>query len=134
MCKSFIEGMKNGPIFKKLLVLQMGMILLLLSGVAFAQQKFETQDAVACGGITVIIILAIVVPIIISIAFLVWVAKDAKNRGMDSPVIWMIVVFFLNIFGLIIYLFVRPKGQIIQCPQCKNKKLQAITKCPHCGN
>jgi len=30
-----------------------------------------------------------------SVALLVWVARDAKARGMDSAVLWMLLVFFL---------------------------------------
>jgi hypothetical protein len=69
----------------------------------------------------------------ISIALLVWVARDAKARGMDSSVLWMLVVFFLNGIGLVIYLLSRPQGNMIPCPNCGNKKLQASVKCPHCG-
>jgi uncharacterized membrane protein YhaH (DUF805 family) len=69
----------------------------------------------------------------ISIALLVWVARDAKARGMDSPVLWMLVVFFLNVIGLVIYLFSRPQGNLILCPNCGNQRLQTSVKCPHCG-
>ena len=69
----------------------------------------------------------------ISIALLVWVARDAKARGMDSAVLWMLLVFFLNVVGLVIYLFSRPQGNLIPCPNCGNQRLQASVKCPHCG-
>jgi len=72
--------------------------------------------------------------VVLNIALLVWVARDAKARGMDSAVIWMILVLFTSIFGLIIYLFSRPQGNLIQCPHCHNQRLQASAKCPHCGN
>ena len=39
-----------------------------------------------------------------------------------------------SIIGLIIYLFSRPQGNLIQCAHCNNKRLQASAKCPHCGN
>jgi len=70
---------------------------------------------------------------VISIALLVWVARDAKARGMDSAVLWMLLVFFLNVIGLVIYLFSRPQGNTVPCPNCGNKRLQASVKCPHCG-
>ena len=69
----------------------------------------------------------------LSIALLVWVARDAKARGMDSAVLWMLLVFFLNIIGLVIYLFSRPQGNLIPCPNCGNQRLQSSVKCPHCG-
>lgn len=90
-----------------------------------------TAGCAACGGFTLIILIA--APIL-GIALLVWVARDAKSRGMDSAVLWMILVFFTNIIGLIIYLFSRPQGNLIQCPHCSNKRLQSSAKCPHCGN
>jgi uncharacterized membrane protein YdcZ (DUF606 family) len=37
----------------------------------------------------------------------VWVAKDSKARGMDSPAAWMLVMFFLGLIGLIVYLFCK---------------------------
>jgi len=52
---------------------------------------------------------------------------------MDSPVLWMLVVFFLNLIGLVIYLFARPQGPTIPCPNCDNQRLQTSVKCPHCG-
>ena len=78
----------------------------------------------------------IFIPIIfaaLSIALLIWVARDAKARGMDSAVLWMLLVFFLNLVGLIIYLFSRPQGNLVPCPNCGNSKLQASLRCPHCG-
>jgi hypothetical protein len=70
---------------------------------------------------------------VLSIALLVWVARDAKARGMDSAVLWMLLVFFLNLVGLVIYIFARPQGNLVPCPNCGNQRLQASVKCPHCG-
>jgi hypothetical protein len=85
----------------------------------------------ACGGVMIIIPIVILV---LNIALLIWVARDAKARSMDSAVIWMILVMFTGPIGLIIYLFSRPQGNLVQCEHCQNKKLQASSKCPHCGN
>mgnify|MGYP003290160703 CR=1 FL=1 len=63
----------------------------------------------ACGagiGVIIFIFLAILA---INIAILVWVARDAKARGMDSSVLWMILAgmgVFDQVNGLV--------GQIIQ--------------------
>src|ERR1035437_642936 len=89
--------------------------------------------AAACGGCCGTFILVPIVFLAISIALLVWVARDAKARGMDSAVLWMLLVFFLNLIGLVIYLLSRPQGNLIQCPNCGNQRLQASVKCPHCG-
>lgn len=88
----------------------------------------------ACGGFVVVVVLAVVATIALNIALLVWVARDAKSRGMDSAVIWMILVMATGIIGLLIYLFSRPQGNLVQCAHCQNKRLQASAKCPHCGN
>ncbi len=71
--------------------------------------------------------------VVLSVALLVWVARDAKARGMDNAVLWMLVVFFLNLLGLLIYVLSRPKGDLVECPNCHNKRLQASLRCPHCG-
>jgi len=72
--------------------------------------------------------------IALNIALLVWVARDAKSRGMDSAVLWMILVMVTGVIGLVIYLFSRPQGDLVKCIHCGNGRLQASAKCPHCGN
>jgi len=96
-------------------------------------QRDAGSPAAACGclGFFGFIIVAFVV---INIALLVWVARDAKARGMDSSILWMILVMFTGIIGLIIYLFARPQGNMIHCSHCGNKRLQVSAKCPNCGN
>src|SRR5208283_4934125 len=86
----------------------------------------------ACGSCCGTFFLLPIVFLAISVALLVWVARDAKARGMDSAVLWMLLVFFLNLIGLVIYLLARPQGALVQCPNCNNKRLQASVKCPHC--
>ncbi|HEY7368390.1 MAG TPA: PLDc N-terminal domain-containing protein [Thermoanaerobaculia bacterium] len=85
----------------------------------------------ACCGTFTLVIVGLFV---LGIALLVWVARDAKARGMDGAVLWMILVLFTSVFGLILYLFSRPTGQLIQCPRCGNKRLAASKICPHCKN
>jgi uncharacterized membrane protein YhaH (DUF805 family) len=86
----------------------------------------------ACGCCGTFIFIPIAL-LIISIALLIWVARDAKARGMDDAVLWMLLVFFLNIIGLVIYLFSRPQGILVPCPNCGNMRLLASVRCPHCG-
>ena len=95
----------------------------------------DTNPLAAAGGCAVCstIILIPIVIIVLNIALLIWVARDAKARGMDSAVMWMILVMFTSVIGLIIYLSSRPQGNIIRCQNCGNNRLQASTKCPHCG-
>ena len=88
----------------------------------------------ACGAAPVVIIVFFIALIVLNIALLVWVARDSKSRGMDNSVMWMILVIFTGVIGLVIYIFSRPQGDLVQCPSCKNNRMQASAKCPHCGN
>lgn len=107
---------------------------LLVPVACFAQNEpGNAAGGAAAAGCCGTFILIPIVLFVLSIAMLVWVARDAKARGMDSAVLWMALVFFLNLLGLVIYLFSRPQGNLISCPNCNNKRLQASVKCPHCG-
>ena len=111
--------------------------LLLSSGAALAQRPAGPNDGAACaacGGCGMMMVLVPVVIIALNIALLVWVARDAKSRGMDSAVLWMVLVMFTSVIGLIIYMFSRPQGNLVQCASCHNQRLQASAKCPHCSN
>lgn len=92
-----------------------------------------SNDAAACGGCGSILFIIIAI-FVINIMILVWVAKDAKARGMGSPIGWLILVFFTGIIGLIIYYFARPSGDKTPCPNCSNLRLSSMMTCPHCGN
>jgi hypothetical protein len=83
-----------------------------------------------CGGLLLIIFLAIVG---LQIALLVWVARDAKARGMDGAILWMLFVALVPLFGIVVYIFARPQGNMVQCSNCGNRRLQASVRCPHCG-
>ena len=97
------------------------------------QRNDDASPFVACGclGFFGLIMVGMIA---LNIALLIWVARDAKSRGMDNAVVWMILVMLTGIIGLIIYLFTRPQGNLVPCPQCGNKRLQVSAKCPHCGN
>ena len=64
----------------------------------------------ACGVIPMVMIVAVIA---LHIAILVWVAKDAKSRGMDNAVLWMILVMVIGVIGLVIYLLARPQGNLM---------------------
>ncbi len=112
-----------------------------LAPTLFAFQPSDPQeDAVACaacgtcGAFTGTLILVPIAIFALNIALLVWVARDAKSRGMDSAVMWMVLVMLTSVIGLVIYLFSRPQGNLIRCPHCNNQRLEASARCPHCGN
>ena len=97
----------------------------------------DASGCAACGGCGLFGGVLLLIPICIlalNIALLVWVARDAKSRGMDSSVLWMVLVMFTSVIGLIIYILSRPQGNLIRCQSCGNQRLQASAKCPHCGN
>jgi hypothetical protein len=109
---------------------------LFAAGTVFAQDP-NVEDALAAGGCLACGGSMMLIPIIIlalNIALLVWVARDSKARGMDNSVIWVILVLFTSVIGLIIYLFTRPPGQLVDCPSCGKKRMDTSAKCPHCGN
>lgn len=92
---------------------------------------FDGAACAACGSGFVFVILTMFA---LNIAMLVWVARDAKSRGMDSSVLWMLLVMLTGPIGLILYFLSRPQGELSQCGSCGNKRLRASAKCPHCGN
>ena len=98
-----------------------------------AEEAAEAACAICGGGVVTIIFLAIAV-IALNVFLLIWVARDAKSRGMDSSVLWMFLVMFTGLIGLIIYIFSRPQGDLVQCSSCNGKRLSASAKCPHCQN
>ena len=108
--------------------------LCLVPSIAFGQVDSNNASSgaagLACCGTFIFIPILFFV---LNIALLVWVARDAKARGMDGAVLWMLLVLFTSVIGLIIYLFSRPQGNMIPCSNCGNKKLQAAVRCPHCG-
>jgi len=115
--------------------------LLFFCSVALAQrppgQPSDAETCAACGtcgaGMGVMILIPVAI-FALNIALLVWVARDAKARGLDSSILWMALVFFTSVIGLIIYIFSRPQGELVQCPHCGNKRLRSSAKCPTCGN
>jgi uncharacterized membrane protein YhaH (DUF805 family) len=87
----------------------------------------------ACASCVVVLIIPFAI-LVLNIALLVWVARDAKARGMDSSALWMILVMFTSVIGLLIYILSRPQGHLIRCLSCGNNRLQVSAICPQCGN
>lgn len=108
-----------------------------LALIAGAQRPSEAETAAAAtaavGGCGCIIFVFVAITAL-HIALLVWVARDSKSRGMDSSVLWMLLVMVTGLIGLIIFLLSRPQGSVKQCATCGNKRLAVSAKCPHCGN
>lgn len=118
-------------------------MLLFFTKLAYAQapQNGADDGGAACGaccgtmmGSVALMAAVVVVTIFLQIALMVWVARDAKSRGMDSAVLWMVLVGGTSFIGLILYVFSRPQGQMRRCEACGNSRLAASKVCPHCGN
>ncbi|MGB6199902.1 MAG: hypothetical protein WA871_09850 [Candidatus Acidiferrales bacterium] len=91
--------------------------------------------ASACAGVGCFGAIAFfVIVLAINIAILIWVKNDATARGMENPVLWLVIVFFTGLIGLVIYFLVRPKGELAVCASCGKKRMQGLPKCPSCGN
>lgn len=89
--------------------------------------------------------------LVLWIAVIVWVYKDAERRGMNG-LLWSLLVFFGHLIGLIVFLIVRqdnaaPSGQGASassapisavalksaCPNCRQPVEKGFAYCPHCG-
>ena len=77
---------------------------------------------------------------IIWVFVIIWVYRDAENRGMNG-LLWALLVLIGSIIGLLIYLIIRsdsvplpPTSQATQsCPKCSQPVSANFTYCSHCG-
>jgi hypothetical protein len=58
------------------------------------------------------------IPLIINLALMFWVGKDAKSRDMENRGLWMFFTFLTGIIGWIVYLLVRPKTDLSPANGC----------------
>jgi len=90
--------------------------------------------------------------VILWLAVILWVYKDAERRRM-SGLLWALLVFIGNLVGLLIYLIIRqdhpvcgepaasttasPPGpsekKLPVCPACQKPVEPIFIYCPHCG-
>jgi RNA polymerase subunit RPABC4/transcription elongation factor Spt4 len=93
--------------------------------------------------------------LVLWIAVIVWVYRDAERRNMNG-VLWALLVFFGNLIALLIYLIIRsdhPQSAAppaasappatappasaqtapAACPSCHKSVSGGYTYCPHCG-
>jgi hypothetical protein len=102
-----------------------------LLAVLCLQRSTDAANTAGCLGCGVILLVPVAI-LILNILLIVWVYKDAKARGMDTPVVWMLLVFFFSLIGLLIYILARTPGSLSPCPYCGQKRLMNGTPCPHC--
>jgi hypothetical protein len=70
---------------------------------------------------------------VINVAFMLWLWPDARARGIQKPIGWMVGMFFLGPIALAFYLGSRPHGRLRQCPHCGEECLETENTCPHCS-
>jgi hypothetical protein len=47
--------------------------------------------------------------------FVTWVARDARNRGVNDSVFWIFLVLMAHVLGLVAYFASRPQGALVSC-------------------
>ncbi len=101
---------------------------------AFKELGQHGAEAAAMTGFCCVMwIIGVLIGIGIQVFMMVFTYKDAKARGDQNAVLWLILIFFLHWIGLVVYLVARPKGDLAPCGNCKNKRMTTLVKCPHCG-
>ena len=98
----------------------------------------------------------LIVALVILVAMMVWVYKDAQKRNMNAAV-WLLIVFVAGPCGCVIYLMVREPerplnpsyqqqpsfsqqpppvttGSNIYCPSCGRELSKDTTFCTGCGS
>jgi len=92
---------------------------------------------VGCGivGVIYLLVIAVMLAFFITIIVLIFrfIKRDALARGMPnaSSMPWLAL---LGLLGLLIYLLMRPQGNVLPCPSCGKTRMQGLPVCPHCGN
>lgn len=102
-----------------------------------AAASSTADDAAACAAVAFWVVPLTAIGLIkfsLMIYFMVsWVLTDARNRGLDNPATWAVLVGVTNWLGFIIYLCSRPRGNLYPCPGCNKPRLIGSEFCPHCG-
>lgn len=86
------------------------------------------------GLIGLIIILIIIIIIFYIIIYpIIWISNDAKKRGKNDT-FWGVAAILFIYLPIIVYLIIRPKGDLVKCSYCGKEKLVTLPQCPHCNN
>ncbi len=64
----------------------------------------------------------------------IFVLADAQERRINRPVLWATFALFTNVFGLVVYLLVRPEQPLVHtCRGCGGTLEEKFSNCPWCG-
>ncbi|MEP6699310.1 MAG: hypothetical protein ABJB09_06225 [Verrucomicrobiota bacterium] len=63
----------------------------------------------------------------------IWIMRDAKNRQSPNATLVTVLGWLAWPIGLIVHLATRPKVNLVPCPNCKKKRPEGSSACPHCG-
>ena len=72
----------------------------------------------------------------------IWVARDARRRGVENPLLWVVFVLLTWFVGLVVYLILRPQEPLVmECDGC-GKEFERVVfgsetdavDCPECGS
>ncbi len=85
-----------------------------------------------CGSMIFITMLPFII-LALNIGLMIYVAKDARARGMEGAV-WIILMLVLGVIGFLIYECAKTKGTLVTCKNCRNQRLMGSKSCPHCGD
>ena len=107
------------------------LIILFLTTIALSEDMTPQETANGCCG-TMVVLPALY--ILITVAILVHVCRDSKNRGMGNSAAWAILIVITGIIGLIVYECSKTKGKLIKCHKCSNSRMEHSNQCPHCGS
>ena len=103
--------------------------------VAFAQDDSGAAcGIVACGMLFYLLMIAVMLGISVLIIVLIFkfIKRDALARGMPNAnaMPWLALA---GLMGLLIYVLIRPQGNVMPCPACGLQRMQGLQTCPHCG-
>lgn len=64
----------------------------------------------------------------------IFVLADAQERKLSRPVLWATFTLFTNVFGLVVYLLIRPDPPLVAtCKNCGGHVEDSFSNCPWCG-
>ena len=61
----------------------------------------------ACGGCSLVFFMVFFLPLLLSVLIAMWIYRDATRAGDPNPLLWALLGFCLNLFGLLIYVIAR---------------------------